>query len=119
MDFHASGTLARGVLGNVKASSKAGRYLLDKEREVLALLSDPTPVQRLLVTDYCRRAWEMEQLFPLIAAGNADFLTLQRYGVLRKEQLAAQQLLFPTTRTPQPPCCAGPESRASCCAFLG
>jgi hypothetical protein len=62
VETHGSGVLARGVLvDGMKASSKAGRYLLDKEREVLAALHDPTPEQLLLVTTYVRGEWTLYQ----------------------------------------------------------
>jgi hypothetical protein len=45
----------------MKASSKAGRFLLDKEREVMAALHEPTPEQLLLVTTFVRGEWSLYQ----------------------------------------------------------
>jgi hypothetical protein len=62
LQTHGSGVLARGVLvDGITASSKAGRFLLDKEREVLAALHKPTPAQLLLVTSFVRGEWTLYQ----------------------------------------------------------
>jgi hypothetical protein len=100
--------LSRGVLGNVARNTLEGRFLTNLEETLLAGMPDPTPVQRLLITDYCRRAWEMEQLFPLVAAGNADVMKQKRYDALRHEQHVVQQQLFgkptaPRNPRPKPP----------------